>query len=184
MECFFRAKGYQPDFPSWCAGNGTLGLCPIEVPDAPYLALLYAEVKADCDAFHAKAMRSKGAEFQAKLHSDLMRKGGKIAYAMIRDPGRPPVDQLECEQNSTAKVTRQWGKNGTFRIRVDEGHKCYSGQKITCDDNTGIVDRVDGRYVTVKGKIPEGKTCVVRTKQWITDAKRAGEEISAYWNKF
>ena len=183
-QAILGAKGYLPTFATWCASHPDLGWCPVHVPDLPYINALYEQVKADCDNFHNKVRRARDADFPKIIHTDLHHHGGKLSYALIREPSRPPVDQVLHPETCHAQMLRHKGKNGTFRLKVPCGFQCSPGQHIECNSNPGVITCVERQCITVMGTAPSTPHVKCQVKNWITDPQKVGGNITAYWNQF
>ena len=166
-----------PLIPTW---DGVLCMCT----DLPYINALHEQVKADCDSFHNKVRRARDADFPKILHTDLHHHGGKLSYALVREPSRPPVDQVLHPETCHAQMLRHKGKNGTFRLKVPCGFQCSPGQHIECNSNPGVITCVERQCITVMGTAPSTPHVKCQVKHWITDPQKAGGKITAYWNQF
>ena len=179
-----KAKGYSPSFPQWLVCNTHVRVCPQDVPCHAELAAIQKAVQEDCDIWHTRAMQLKRADYKSKIQTDFKENGGKLAFAAIREPANPPVDQIGYDEIFTATVLRLRTKESGVWVKIAEKHDLKLRQQLQSPYGTAFVHKISPRGIQLIGISPERCTFALTRKQWTCQPDLIGKKVAAYWNRF
>lgn len=178
MECCSQSQGLQSIVPAMaCVQYTCTCVCPQDVPCHAELAAIQKAVQEDCDIWHTRAMQLKRADYKSKIQTDFKENGGKLAFAAIREPASPPVDQIGYDEIFTATVLRLRTKESGVWVKIAEKHDLKLRQQLQSPYGTAFVHKISPRGIQLIGISPERCTFALTRKQWTCQPDLIGKKL-------
>eukprot|EP00435_Cladocopium_sp_Y103_P020844 s1782_g5.t1 len=161
----------RPRFPRWV--RESFGFELFVMPGLPTLKLISAKVAAHAQEVGRRSWRAKRDSFAAEVDDSWKKKGGSLAFRLLKDRPHPPV--MEMEVSFPVKLQPQrWLPDGKQWLQVFPGHEFVVGDRL--------VGKVDCSIADVR----EGAICLDRKVTRTEAASLAKVEVSldpAVWSR-
>ena len=139
------AKGYSPDFPTWCQQTTGAWYIDCTSPGSiQWIDDLIIHARTDCDQFASKSRTMRTQDLKTKLEVDWGKHGGKFTAMLLRKPAYAAANHMtstteyQCTRlRSTHKqeprIRMHGGNVAVGEVLIIGGEKCRILAKNTAD---------------------------------------------------
>ena len=178
-----KAKGFQPDFPSWLMDNEIVDYVPLAVPSEQWLTVVIAEMVVQ--AKHWDELRSRQQkQSYANIFNEDWKHGGSLHARAVKEPACATLDGLLRDTELQVRLRRA-SKHSPACFTVAEPTHVKVGAMWTFGKIQATVVALRGNEVQLdRQPTIEMTRKSVRQSSWSADTAYIAEEVQAYWNSF